>query len=132
MYLILCWSYLNHFFTFCWEKKRIKKNRISNRNRNILVKKSQLDYFPKSFSPIAYPTCHDPAHDLLILVHVFPLFCPVLCFCSLCLLPWLVMCSFVYFLSSMCFRCPLCLCSRPFPYSLVCLIVPCPPVSRSE
>src|SRR4029434_4210899 len=34
------------FITFCWEKKRIKKN------RNILVKeKSQLDYFPKSFSP---------------------------------------------------------------------------------
>src|SRR4029434_8324878 len=26
------------FITFCWEKKRIKKNRILNRNRNILVK----------------------------------------------------------------------------------------------
>src|SRR4029434_2440208 len=51
MYLILCWSYLNHSLRFVGEKKRIKKNRILNRNRNILVKKSQLDYFPKSFSP---------------------------------------------------------------------------------
>src|SRR4029434_5339822 len=39
------------FITFCWGKKEGKKNRILNRNRNILVKKSQLDYFPKSFSP---------------------------------------------------------------------------------
>src|SRR4029434_9118090 len=39
------------FITFCWGKKEDKKNRILNRNRNILVKKSQLDYFPKSFSP---------------------------------------------------------------------------------
>src|SRR4029434_10490407 len=52
MYLILCWSYLNHSLGFVGGKKRIKKiNRILNRNRNILVKKSQLDYFPKSFSP---------------------------------------------------------------------------------
>src|SRR4029434_11259605 len=43
---------LKSFITFCWgKKKRIKKNRILNHNRNILVKKSQLDYFPKSFSP---------------------------------------------------------------------------------
>ena len=40
------------FITFCWGKKEdTKKNRILNRSRNILVKKSQLDYFPKSFSP---------------------------------------------------------------------------------
>ena len=56
MYLILCWSYLNNSLCFVGEKKRIqKKNRILNRNRNILVKKSQLDYFPKSFSPNMHP-----------------------------------------------------------------------------
>ena len=33
---------------------------------------------------------------------MFPLFGPVLCFCSLCLLPRLAMCTFVYFLCSMC------------------------------
>ena len=36
-------------------------------------------------------------------------FCPVLCFCSYCLLPWLALCVLVYFLSSMCFRF-MCLC----------------------
>src|SRR4029434_3549765 len=39
------------FITFCLGKKEDKKNRILNRNRNIWGKKSQLDYFPKSFSP---------------------------------------------------------------------------------
>src|SRR4029434_7196463 len=39
MYLILCWSYLNHSLGFVGKKKRIKKkNRILNHNRNILVK----------------------------------------------------------------------------------------------
>src|SRR4029434_8209322 len=52
MYLILCWSYLNHSLRFVGKKIRIKqKNRILNRNRNIWGKKLQLDYFPKSFSP---------------------------------------------------------------------------------
>ena len=73
--------------------------------------------------------CHDPAQDLLILIYVFPLFCPVLCFCSLCLLPWLSMFFCVYFLCFMCSRCLLCLCSRPSCCSLVCLVGPCPPVS---
>src|SRR4029434_5103599 len=39
---------LKSFITICWEK-----NCILNRNRNIGGKKSELDYFPKSFSPNA-------------------------------------------------------------------------------
>src|SRR4029434_6112383 len=63
MYLILCWSYLNHSLRFVGEKKRIqKKNRILNRNSHYLCKKSQLDYFPKSFSPSIVLFAH--LHDL--------------------------------------------------------------------
>ena len=47
MYLILCWSYLNHSLRFVGEKKRIqKKNCILNRNRNILVKNRNYIIFP--------------------------------------------------------------------------------------
>ena len=38
------------FITFCWEKKRIKKSHIKSQSQ-YFGKKSQLDYFPKSFSP---------------------------------------------------------------------------------
>src|SRR4029434_2210575 len=37
------------FITFCWEKKRIKKK--SHIESQYFGKKSQFDYFPKSFSP---------------------------------------------------------------------------------
>src|SRR4029434_9208312 len=52
MYLILCWSYLNHSLHFVGEKKRIKKNSHIESQSQYFSKKSQLDYFPKSFSPI--------------------------------------------------------------------------------
>ena len=39
--------------------------------------------------------------------HVFPMLYPVLCFCSLCLLPCLAICFYVDFLCSMCFICPM-------------------------
>ena len=43
MYLILCWS---SFITICWEKKSHIKSQSQ-----YFGEKSQLDYFPKSFSP---------------------------------------------------------------------------------
>ncbi len=46
--MIYCLSLLNN----TEHKELSKNNRILNRNRNIGKKKSQLDYFPKSFSPI--------------------------------------------------------------------------------
>src|SRR4029434_2469696 len=39
------------FITFCWEKKRIKKKSHIESQSQYFGKKSQLDYFPKSFSP---------------------------------------------------------------------------------
>src|SRR4029434_9104287 len=39
------------FITFCWEKKRIKKKSHIESQSQYLGKKSQLHYFPKSFSP---------------------------------------------------------------------------------
>src|SRR4029434_3202343 len=52
MYLILCWSYLNHSLRFVGEKKRIQKKKSHIKSQSqYFGKKSQLDYFPKSFSP---------------------------------------------------------------------------------
>src|SRR4029434_8666531 len=51
MYLILCWSYLNHSLRFVGKKKRIKKKSHIESQSQYFGKKSQLDYFPKSFSP---------------------------------------------------------------------------------
>src|SRR4029434_6156133 len=51
MYLILCWSYLNHSLRFVGGKKRIKKKSHIKSQSQYFGKKSQLDYFPKSFSP---------------------------------------------------------------------------------
>src|SRR4029434_11306890 len=63
MYLILCWSYLNHSLRFVGIFFGIKqKNRILNRNRNYWGKKSQLDYFPKSFSPNTHTHTHKHTH----------------------------------------------------------------------
>src|SRR4029434_8238841 len=53
MYLILCQSYLNHSLRFVGEKKRIKKKSHIKSQSQYFGKKSQLDYFPKSFSPSA-------------------------------------------------------------------------------
>src|SRR4029434_8793874 len=53
MYLILCWSYLNHSLRFVGEKKRMKKKSHIESQSQYFGKKSQLDYFPKSFSPTA-------------------------------------------------------------------------------
>src|SRR4029434_7045809 len=39
------------FITFCWEKKRIQKKSHIESQSQYFGKKSQLDYFPKSFSP---------------------------------------------------------------------------------
>src|SRR4029434_156853 len=53
MYLILCWSYLNHSLRFVGGKKRIQKKKSHIKSQSqYFGKKSQLDYFPKSFSPI--------------------------------------------------------------------------------
>src|SRR4029434_2246225 len=51
MYLILCWSYLNHSLRFVRKKKRIKKKSHIKSQSQYFGKKSQLDYFHKSFSP---------------------------------------------------------------------------------
>src|SRR4029434_10384884 len=51
MYLILCCSYLNHSLRFCWGKKEEKKKSHIKSQSQYFGKKSQLDYFPKSFSP---------------------------------------------------------------------------------
>ena len=50
MYLILCWSYLNHSLRFVGKKFGIKKEKSLIKSQ-YLGKKSQLDYFPKSLSP---------------------------------------------------------------------------------
>src|SRR4029434_780041 len=42
---------LKSFITFCWGKKRIKKKLHIKSQSQYFGKKSQLDYFPKSFSP---------------------------------------------------------------------------------
>src|SRR4029434_9243520 len=44
------------FIAFCWENNldKIKKSHIKSQSQ-YLGKKSQLDYFPKSFSPTYYP-----------------------------------------------------------------------------
>src|SRR4029434_4494311 len=54
MYLILCWSYLNHSLRFVGEKKEDKKKSHIKSQSQYFGKKSQLDYFPKSFSPSTY------------------------------------------------------------------------------
>src|SRR4029434_9470368 len=54
MYLILCWSYLNHSLRFVGEKKRRKKKSHIKSQSQYFGKKSQLDYFPKSFSPTGW------------------------------------------------------------------------------
>src|SRR4029434_7250235 len=51
MYLILCWSYLNHSLRFVGEKRGYKKKSHNKSQSQYFGKKSQLDYFPKSFSP---------------------------------------------------------------------------------
>src|SRR4029434_9579735 len=51
MCLILCWSYLNHSLRFVGVKKRGKKKSHIKSQSQYFGKKSQLDYFPKSFSP---------------------------------------------------------------------------------
>src|SRR4029434_5622496 len=51
MYLILCCSYLNHSLRFVGEKKEEKKKSHIKSQSQYFGKKSQLDYFPKSFSP---------------------------------------------------------------------------------
>src|SRR4029434_7112254 len=58
MYLILCWSYLNHSLRFVGEKKRIKKNRILN--RNILVKNRNSIIFPNrsALEDVLLPHAH--------------------------------------------------------------------------
>src|SRR4029434_10349291 len=43
------------FITFCWEKKEDKKKSHIKSQSQYFGKKSQLDYFPKSFSPSAFP-----------------------------------------------------------------------------
>ena len=53
MYLILCWSYLNHSLRFDGEKKedKIKRNCILNRNRNIGGEKNRNPIiFPKDMT----------------------------------------------------------------------------------
>src|SRR4029434_5616289 len=50
MYLILCWSYLNHSLRFVGKKRGYKKKSHIKSQSQYLGKKSQLDYFPKSFS----------------------------------------------------------------------------------
>ena len=51
---------LKSFITFCWGKKRIKKKSHIKSQSQYFGKKSQLDYFPKSFSPSNY----HPQEDL--------------------------------------------------------------------
>ena len=51
MYLILCWSYLNHSLRFVGKKRGYKKKSHIKSQSQYFGKKSQLDYFPKSFSP---------------------------------------------------------------------------------
>src|SRR4029434_2937681 len=46
MYLILCWSYLNHSSRSVGKKRGQKKNRILNRNSNILLKNRNEIIFP--------------------------------------------------------------------------------------
>src|SRR4029434_8782065 len=60
MYLILCCSYLNHSLRFVGGKKRIKKKSHIESQSQYFGKKSQLDYFPKSFSPTYHPYTHVP------------------------------------------------------------------------
>src|SRR4029434_5499917 len=64
MYLILCWSYLNHSLRFVGEKKRLKKKSHIKSQSQYFGKKSQLDYFPKSFSPNTHPHTHSHTHTL--------------------------------------------------------------------
>src|SRR4029434_9581267 len=42
------------FITFCWGKKEEKKKSHIKSQSQYFGKKSQLDYFPKSFSPSVY------------------------------------------------------------------------------
>src|SRR4029434_3572006 len=51
MYLILCWSYLNHSLRFVGKKRGYKKKSHIKSQSQYFGKKSQLYYFPKSFSP---------------------------------------------------------------------------------
>src|SRR4029434_3138545 len=63
MYLIVCWSYLNHSLRFVGKKIRIKfkKSHIKSQSQ-YWGGKSQLDYFPKSFSPNTDTDTHTHTH----------------------------------------------------------------------
>src|SRR4029434_5629713 len=67
MYLILSWSYLNHSLRFVGVKKRIKKKSHIKSQSQYFGKKSQLDYFPKSFSPTG-DSMYDVQLDVLIVL----------------------------------------------------------------
>src|SRR4029434_8127487 len=66
MYLILCWSYLNHSLCFVGKKRGQKKKSHIESQSQYFGKKSQLDYFPKSFSPNLFT-----GHNSLIII-LFP------------------------------------------------------------
>src|SRR4029434_1100751 len=74
MYLILCQSYLNHSLRFVGEKKRLKKKSHIKSQSQYFGKKSQLDYFPKSFSPTHRANMHPNA----VYCQLFSAGCPAL------------------------------------------------------
>src|SRR4029434_8673806 len=80
MYLILCCSYLNHSLRFVGGKKRKKKSHIKSQSQ-YFGKKSQLDYFPKSFSPTVW-VCLSVHGYLSVLVSVCGLVYMCVCVCE--------------------------------------------------
>src|SRR4029434_11285208 len=70
MYLILCWSYLNHSLRFVGKKIRIKKkNRILNRNRNIWGKNRNSIISPNRSALLPNATA---SRGLLPITHLCP------------------------------------------------------------
>src|SRR4029434_8624675 len=57
---------LKAYIRFCWEKKRIKKKSHIKSQSQYFGKKSQLDYFPKSFSPTLEPSICLVSYCLLL------------------------------------------------------------------
>src|SRR4029434_9045109 len=101
MYLILCWSYLNHSLRFVGGKKEDKKkSHIESQSQYFGKKKSQLDYFPKSFSPrmnmsqLAKHNKLDSSLEDCVCVCVCVCVCLCVCVC-MCVCVCLFVCVFV-------------------------------------
>src|SRR4029434_5877015 len=68
MYLILCWSYVNHSLRFVGKKRIQKKKSHIKSQSQYFGKKSQLDYFPKSFSPTTITHTHTHTHTIYTII----------------------------------------------------------------